>query len=263
MSGIERGDRPVLAWRDLTVLTRREAVFEAALSLPWLAASLTLAALDWWIAAVPFAFYFFLAGLRQCHDCFHYNWPAPRAVCDAMLLLLSVLMLGSMHAVQFNHLRHHACCLGSDDIEGRSARLGAWGALRSGPQFPFVLHRTAWRLGKPRLRCWIAAELWLNLLWLFAVFVLLDYAALRFHAAAMALGQCLTAFFAVWTVHHDSAGAPARARSLRCRWKSRIALDMFFHAEHHLYPRVPTRRLPELARRLDAAYPGLRLPQVY
>jgi fatty acid desaturase len=39
---------------------------------------------------------------------------------------------------------------------------------------------------------------------------------------------------------------------------------MFYHVEHQLYPRVPTRRLPELARRwLDVALPGLRLPQVY
>jgi fatty acid desaturase len=33
---------------------------------------------------------------------------------------------------------------------------------------------------------------------------------------------------------------------------------MFFHAEHHLFPAVPTPHLPELARRLDAVRPELR-----
>jgi beta-carotene hydroxylase len=33
---------------------------------------------------------------------------------------------------------------------------------------------------------------------------------------------------------------------------------MFFHAEHHLFPAVPTAHLHELAYRLDAAMPGFR-----
>jgi fatty acid desaturase len=31
-------------------------------------------------------------------------------------------MLGSMHAVQVNHLRHHRYCLGEEDVEAMSAR---------------------------------------------------------------------------------------------------------------------------------------------
>ena len=33
--------------------------------------------------------------------------------------------------------------------------------------------------------------------------------------------------------------------------------------EHHLFPRVPTRHLPELARRLDRVAPELGRKQVY
>jgi fatty acid desaturase len=38
---------------------------------------------------------------------------------------------------------------------------------------------------------------------------------------------------------------------------------MFFHVEHHLFPRVPTRRLAILARRLDAASPERRHELVF
>ena len=79
----------------------------------------------------------------------------------------------------------------------------------------------------------------------------------------MAAGRCLTAFFAVWTVHHDCAGRTIPARTLRNRSRSILTADMFFHVEHHLFPKVPTRHLPELACRLDAAVPGLVLPKVY
>jgi fatty acid desaturase len=251
-----------LEWRDLAVLPPREIAAEVALPLPWLALSLAFAAWGWWVAALPCSFYFFLCGLRQCHDCFHDNWGGRRRS-DATLAVLSVAMLGSMHAVRLNHLRHHAHCLGPDDIEGRSARMNGLGAILFGPCFPILLHWAAWRGARRRQRCWIAAELGLNLAWLAAVFAVLDCAALRYHTAAMGVGQCLTAFFAVWTVHRDCAGSPVQARSLRCRWKSLVAHDMFFHVEHHLCPRVPTRHLPELARRLDVACPGLSLPQVY
>jgi fatty acid desaturase len=244
-------------------MSRVEVAVEMAISLPWLALSWAATAHLHWAAGLPCAFYFFLCGLRQCHDCFHHNWPVPRWVSDATLAALSILMLGSMHAVRFNHLRHHADCLGPDDIEATSAQMTALRALAFGPRFPILLHRRAWRLAPPRQRHWIGAELALNAGWLAGVFLAWDSPALQVHAGAMALGQCLTAFFAVWTVHHDCAGALASARSLRSRWKSRLACDMFYHVEHHLYPRVPTRRLPELARRLDAALPGLRLPQVY
>jgi hypothetical protein len=46
--------------------------------------------------------------------------------------------------------------------------------------------------------------------------VVLDVAWLRYHVVAMAAGQCLTAFFAVWTVHHpcEAARGPI-ARTIR------------------------------------------------
>jgi fatty acid desaturase len=41
-----------------------------------------------------------------------------------------------------------------------------------------------------------------------------------------------------------------------------ISYNMFLHAEHHLFPAVPTAHLAELARRLDAVVPEIRAQQV-
>jgi fatty acid desaturase len=48
------------------------------------------------------------------------------------------------------------------------------------------------------------------------------------------------------------------ARTQRGWLKNFVSYSMFYHLEHHLFPAVPTGHLPELARRLDAATPGVR-----
>jgi fatty acid desaturase len=45
--------------------------------------------------------------------------------------------------------------------------------------------------------------------------------------------------------------------------KNRISFEMFFHLEHHLFPKVPTSHLPRLADRLDSAAPELQAHQVF
>jgi hypothetical protein len=54
---------------------------------------------------------------------------------------------------------------------------------------------------------------------------------LRYHVLAMAVGQVLTGFFAVWTVHHDCDRWDQLARTLRNRFKSALAFGMFYHPE--------------------------------
>lgn len=133
-----------------------------------------------------------------------------------------------------------------------------WGA-----RFPILLHKNALKLAKPRQLLWIYVELFANALWIALVLAVLGLPELESHIAAMASGHCLTAFFARWTVHHDCGGSDRSARTLRNRFKSLIAFNMFFHAEHHLYPKVPTCHLPVLANRLDKLVPELELKQVY
>jgi fatty acid desaturase len=95
------------------------------------------------------------------------------------------------------------------------------------------------------------------------VFGVLEIPALRYHAMAMAVGQCLTAFFAVWTVHHHCDRSQYIARTLRSRVKNMVTFNMFLHVEHHLFPRVPTCHLPQLSTRIDQAAPDLKQKMVF
>ena len=107
-------------WADLTRLSRTEIALELALSLPWLALSWYLAGRGLYFLALAASFFFFLTGLRQAHDAHHYNLGLSRASTEWVLFALSLAMLGSMHAVQFNHLRHHRHCLADEDVEARA-----------------------------------------------------------------------------------------------------------------------------------------------
>jgi fatty acid desaturase len=251
-----------LAWHDLVPLSRHAKLGELAHPLPWLAASLALAHHWHHLAALPCSFMFFLAALRLSHDCQHDNLRLGAPGADLVLLATSILMLGSNHTVRWNHLRHHRHMLGAGDIEGAVARLPAWRALLIGPRFIFRLNRAALAGGDARTRRWIVAELAGNVAWIAAVFLVLDLAldstALRYHVLAMAAGQVFTAFFCVWSVHRDGHGHAYPARTLDGRFLNLASYNMFLHVEHHLFPRVPTRRLHVLARRLDAVAPDLR-----
>jgi len=254
-----------VAWTDLVRLNRAEVIVELLLGVPWLGASLWLAGRGWYVAALPFSFMFFLAGLRQAHNAFHHTAGVGRRACDGILAALSVLMLGSMHAVKFNHLRHHAHCMSDQDVEGASAKLPAWRALIVGPVFPVKLHVAALRgtRARPGQRAWVVGELAANVVWVAVVFFWLRVPALRYHVIAMAIGQCFTAFFAVWTVHHDCDDSHFIARTLRNRLKNFASMSMFYHVEHHLFPQVPTCHLWRLARRVDEAAPELQQMKVF
>jgi len=252
-----------LPWRDLVSVNRVEIVFELLLPLIWLAASLVAAGCGQFIPALALSFVFFLTGLRLIHNAFHSVVGIPAFANEAILWIMSLIMLGSMHAIRFNHLRHHKLALGPGDVEGCAAEMPAWRALLFGPWFPVLLHVTAFREGSSSLRRKVTAELCLNAAWLALVFGVWHVEVLRYHAAAMLTGQCMTAFFAVWTVHHHCDRTHYLARTLRDHVKNAMTFDMFRHIEHHLFPRVPTCHLPELSRRLDRAAPELRSKIVF
>lgn len=253
----------MVRWRDLVQLDRRAILHELMLPIPWLASSMILAQWGYPIPALFLSFIFFLTGLRVVHNAFHYALGLPRLLVELLMTTLSVLMLGSMHAVQFNHLQHHKHCLGENDVEGMCARFPWWQALLIGPWFPIRMHLHSLMVGNRRLRCWVLFELSLNVLVLLLAFACWDIPALRYHVTVMTLGQCLTGFFAVWTVHHDCDRSHHIARTLRGWLKNAISFSMFYHVEHHLFPRVPTCHLHELARRLDVAAPELQEKQVF
>jgi fatty acid desaturase len=252
-------------WRDLVPLGRWEKVWELSLSVPWLIASLACYARGgyWLPPAMICTFFFFLTGLRQSHNAQHYCLGIGRLAQDMVLLMLSVVMMMSMHAVQVTHLVHHRHCLASEDVEAAHAKERWWRVLLCGPLFPCRLVLAAFRQGSVTKRRWIAAELFFMAAWFVAVFFVLNIPALKWHVAAMITGESLTAFFAVWTVHHGCEEGTFMARTQRGWMKNFVSYSMFFHLEHHLFPAVPTPHLPALARRLDAAVPGFSQRQVF
>ena len=252
-----------VVWRDLMPLARWEVIDELALSLPWLAASLAFAHFALWPAAMLCSFMFFLAALRQIHNGTHYALGIGRRGTEWFLFAMSIALLGSNHAVQHNHLRHHRHCLGPEDVEGVNARLSAWKVLLAGPVYPLMQHWWVLKTGSARMRRWVLAELGANAAWISAVCFVFEWRALQYHVAFMAAGHCFTAFFAVWTTHHDTRAAPFPARTQKGWLKNWISYRMFLHVEHHLFPQVPTRHLARLAARLEALAPGYRTRQVY
>lgn len=250
-------------WRDLATVTNLEIVKELLLPAALLAASLISAATGHWVVALGFSFFFFLTGLRVVHNAFHGLLGLSRKSTEIILWVMSVLMLGSMHAVRFNHLRHHRLLMSDGDVEGKSADMPAWRVLLFGPAFPFMLHVNALKQGSRRLKTVVCGELALNVVWIYFALATGHSAVLRYHVSTMLVAQCLTAFFAVWTVHHHCDRSHYIARTLRNRIKNQLSFNMFLHIEHHLFPGVPTCHLPELSRRIDIVAPELKSKIVF
>lgn len=244
-------------WKDLRHLSFKEMLIENNITLPWLISSLALAWFGYYLLAMPFSVFFFLTGLRQVHNGFHNSLGTNKFCTWLTLFLNSILMMVSIHAVKFNHLRHHKYCLTEEDYEGRSARMSWYGAILYGPVHIFLIHKITWRKGNRSYRKNLVAELIAIILFTFLVFYFQIH-WLMYHVIVMVVGEFLSAFFAVWTVHHHTDDHPEIARTQRTGWKNKITFGMFYHLEHHLFPAVPTIKLPELARRIDEAVPELQ-----
>ncbi|HYF03813.1 MAG TPA: fatty acid desaturase [Patescibacteria group bacterium] len=242
-------------WRDLTKLSLKEMLIENNLTIPWALASWGLAYFGYYAFALPFSALFFLTALRQVHNGFHNSLGTNRFLTWMTLFTNSILMMASMHAVKFNHIRHHKYCLGEEDYEGKSAGMTWLGAILYGPKHMYLIHKVALELGNSKYRKNVAIELASILIFTTIIFAFtIDF--LIYHAIIMFLGEMLSAFFAVWSVHHDCEDETI-ARTQRTKWKNIITYSMFYHLEHHLFPAVPTIKLPELAKRIDEALPEL------
>ena len=245
-------------WKDLTKLSTREMLIENNITVPWLLASWVLAYYEYYLLALPFSAFFFLAALRQVHNGFHNSLGTNRFLTWLSLYLNSIGMVASAHAVKFHHLRHHKYCMGEEDHEAKPAQMKWYQAILYGPVHFYRIHILAYQLGNQRYRNTIMLES-ISIVVFVALVFYLQIHFLMYHVAAMIIGEMLTAFFAIWTVHHDTHHDLPRTQ--RQGWKNRITLSMFYHLEHHLFPAVPTIKLPELARRMDAAIP--ELPKKY
>lgn len=243
-------------WRDLREISKKEIIIENNLTLPWLFLSLLLAYHKHYFLALPFSGFFFLTGLRQVHNGFHNALGTNRFLTWLTLYLNSILMISSVHAIEFNHLRHHQHCLSPDDYEGKSATMTWYGAILYGPIHVFKIHEVTWKLGNKMYRRNMLLELF-SISTFAALVFYFQIPWLIYHLAVMIFGELLMSFFAVWLVHHDTHENPDFARTQRVGWKNKLTFNMFYHLEHHLFPAVPTTKLPELAKRIDHFLPEI------
>lgn len=249
-------------WKDLRSLSVKEMLIENNLTIPWFVISIALAYQGYYLFALPFSAFFFLTGLRQVHNGFHNSLGTNKFLTWLSMYLNSILMMVSIHAVKFNHIRHHKYCLSDDDYEGKSAGMTWYGAILYGPVHMFLIHKVTLQLGNKNYRRNVIAELLSIAAFVFVVFYF-QLHFLMYHMAVMIAGEFLMAFFAVWTVHHDTHDHPELARTQRGTWKNKITFSMFYHLEHHMFPAVPTIKLPELARRIDNALPELEKKETF
>lgn len=252
-----------IQWTDLLKLSSFEIYYELIISLPWLLLSFVAASREYYLLALGFSFLFFITGLRQVHNACHYGLGISKQANDNVLFILSIMMLGSMHVIQINHIRHHKYFPGTEDVEALSAQMPLIKAFLVGPFFPILLHIKAIQVANKKQLKWITLELLANVIWILSVFFLFEISWLKYHVIVMGIGQCLTAFFAVWTVHHDCDPDEFVARTIRHKFKAKITFNMFFHLEHHLFPAVPTCHLHILAQRLDKSIPDMKKKEVF
>lgn len=243
-------------WRDLARMEPLEGLAECLHPLPWLGAGFALFHWGYWPLAFVAEFMFFLTALRLNHEAIHHNLGFGPRGHRMVLHALSLVMLGSNHSVAFNHLRHHRHINTDRDLEGKAGRMSLWQVLAYGPMFPFECHWVALREGGASWRRKVLLDLALNLV-LPVLALGLGLAFIGWHFLAMLAAQCFTALFAVWITHRGCGESALIARTQRGRMVNAVSYNMFFHLEHHLFPGVPVKHLPELARRLERVEPAL------
>jgi len=119
-------------------------------------------------AALAASFMMFLRACASPQRPYHAS--AGRRANEWFLFAMSVVMLGAMHAVKFNHLRHHKLCMG-EATSRRRVRGCPAGSDRLRPAVPVAAAPYGARQGQPHVRLWICGELAANAAWIAAVFL--------------------------------------------------------------------------------------------
>src|SRR6185295_5163780 len=172
-------------WKDLLKLSAKERFIENTITIPWLMASWILAYFHFYFYALPCSFLFFLTALRQVHNGFHHSLGISKKATWVSIYLNSVLMLSSMHAVKFTHLRHHKYCMGEKDFEGKCAKMRWYQAIMYGPGHVLTIHTAAMTLVNKNYKIDVLKELFSIIIFISAV-VLLKWNFLVYHCMAMA-----------------------------------------------------------------------------
>lgn len=253
-------------WQDLRSLTRGQIAYNVILPYPFLLLSWWFASQSWYVLACGASYLFFAAAFRQAHDGYHHSLGTGKRTTTGILLLLSVLLITSLHSIRATHMEHHRNPLGDSDIEGSLAKMSWWQAMLGGVTYRLDIYRQGLRLSSRRNRHIAYLEFGLIALVIVTAIVLsvfhiavpaiaMSAQVLIYHILTMMLANASVGIIAVWGVHHDCDETVARTE--RNPLVNLLTFNLLYHVEHHLFPAVPSNHLPQLAKRLDAAAPHL------
>ncbi|MEO0649478.1 MAG: fatty acid desaturase [Planctomycetota bacterium] len=222
----------------------------------WLIAAYGLTATfgPFWLLP-PIVFLIFVAVVTATHDVVHDALGLDPRWRDLALFLLGAVLFESGHAYRRTHRRHHDVFPGPDDPEGAPAK-ASW--LRCLLEAPLFLPRLWWWAfqqagGFPRERVWLLVEACWFVLGALGAVLLVDQAPTASAYFAMALvGSWSYPLLTVHLPHRpDGTTAVHQTHTLRGHLLPRLFLELTYHLEHHLYPKVPSHNLPDLSKRVE------------
>lgn len=238
-------------WEDLRQLTAWQVAYNVILPYPFLVLSWWSAFQSHFVLAMIFSYAFYASAFRQVHDGFHGSLGVKKPIITGLLTLMSALLLASTHAIKATHLSHHRHPLADNDVEGQLARLTWWQAILGGVRFRLQIHEEGKCLSNAKNRWHIRIDLVMVGLFI-GLTVATQWQFLWFHVVTMIVGNTVVGFVGVWGLHHGCDGAnDVIARTERNWLANKLTFNLLYHAEHHLFPAVPSNHLPILAKRLD------------
>lgn len=209
---------------------------------------------QWFWLTLPLTVFHFVCTLGLCHEAVHGAVGLGRRGNNWLLFFGGLLLVESGHGFRLTHVRHHSHMGDSSDIEGEGVARGFWGSLAMGPTFLFKVLLWALRHSKkmPEQRRWILAEVGMVVVLWCAMWPLLYWLPeLGWYILMMWLISWIKPFTLSYLLHVGYAMKVDRiAVSVRGWLVENVLFGLSYHMEHHLYPQVPTHRLPELAVRL-------------
>ena len=251
-------------WQDLRQLTRSQIAYNIILPYPFLLLSWWFVSQSLYVMACGASYLFFAAAFRQAHDGYHHSLGTGKRMTTGILILLSVLLMTSLHSIRATHMEHHRNPLGNSDIEGSLAKISWWRAMLGGVTYRLDIYRQGIRLSSYHNQRIAWLEFGLIASVVIITIVLTSFAnvtiamlaqVLIYHIITMMLANASVGIIAVWGVHHDCDETIAHTE--RNPLVNLLTFNLLYHVEHHLFPAVPSNHLPELAKRLDTAVPHL------
>lgn len=245
---------------DLLKLHRWQLVITLALPFVFFGLYFVFASKDLWALAVLATMGLsFTSYGSTSHDLVHENLRINKTVNSMLLSVLELICYRSGHAYKQSHLYHHKRFPHDDDVEGAASRMTLWRTLLEGVIFQFKLyHWAAFRNCDSRYHTITVFEgVAIVMLFLTSCWSLVHTYIFCIYMLLMIAGSWIIPLITSYAVHTPHGADELRqTRLFRGRFFALIAFDHLYHLEHHLYPMVPHKNWPRLAKRLDGYFHG-------